>query len=104
LWLIAQTFQFSQAVLAHAVRCTFERRGTKLPVSVPVGLTEEFAETRSVQWRAFLGRDRMAAAPIALAVTIGDLHGFLMPLVMKSDLDYIWLPGGPWSSVASSIA
>ena len=102
LWLIAQTFQFSQAVLAHAVRRTFERRETKLPVGVPIGLTEEFAEMKSVQWRTFLGRDRMAAAPIALAVTIGDLRGFLMPLVMGSDLDYIWPPGGPWSSVARS--
>jgi hypothetical protein len=66
-----------------------------LPVGVPVGLTEEFAEMKSVQWRAFLGRDRMAAAAIALAVTIGDLRGFLMPLVMGSDLDYIWPPGRP---------
>ncbi len=60
LWLIAQTFQFSESVLAQAVRRTFERRETKLPVSLPVGLTEEFAEMKSVQWRAFLGRDRMA--------------------------------------------
>jgi hypothetical protein len=73
-----------------------------LPIGVPVGLTAEFAETRSVQWRAFLGRDRMAAAPIALAVTVGDLRAFLMPLVSAYDLDYIWPPGGPWSSVSSS--
>ena len=102
LWLIAQTFEFRQAVLVQAVQRTFGRRGTKLPVSVPVGLTEEFAETRSIQWRAFLGRDRMAAAPLALAVTIGDLRGFLMPLVMASDLNHIWPPGGPWSSVVRS--
>jgi len=102
LWLIAQTFEFRQAVLAHAVQRTFGRRGTRLPVGVPVGLTEEFAETRSIQWRAFLGRDRMAAAPLALAVTIGDLRGFLMPLVMASDLNHIWPPGGPWSSVVRS--
>ncbi len=102
LWLIAQTFEFRQAVLAHAVQRTFGRRGTKLPVGVPVGLTEEFAETRSIQWRAFLGRDRMAAAPLALAVTIGDLRGFLMPLVMASDLNHIWPPGGTWSSVVRS--
>ena len=102
LWLIAQTFEFRQAVLVQAVQRTFGRRGTRLPVGVPVGLTEEFAETRSIQWRAFLGRDRMAAAPLALAVTIGDLRGFLMPLVMASDLNHIWPPGGPWSSVVRS--
>jgi len=102
LWLIAQTFEFRQAVLAQAVLPTFGRRETRLPVGVPVGLTEEFAETRSIQWRAFLGRDRMAAAPLALAVTIGDLRGFLMPLVMASDLNHIWPPGGPWSSVVRS--
>jgi hypothetical protein len=102
LWLIAQTFEFRQAGLTQAVQRTFERRGTRLPIGVPVGLTAEFAETRSVQWRAFLGRDRMAAAPIALAVTVGDLRAFLMPLVSAYDLDYIWPPGGPWSSVSSS--
>jgi hypothetical protein len=102
LWLIAQTFEFRQAVLAQAVLRTFGRLETRLPVGVPVGLTEEFAETRSIQWRAFLGRDRMAAAPLALAVTIGDLRGFLMPLVMASDLNHIWPPGGPWSSVVRS--
>ena len=27
----------------------------------------------------------MAAAPLALAVAVGDLHGFLMPLVKEID-------------------
>ncbi len=102
LWLISQTFELRHSVLSEAVRRTFARRGTELPMMAPVGLTKEFAETWSVQWRAFLGRDRMAAAPIALEVTVSDLRAFLMPLVMASDLDDVWPSGGPWSSVKGS--
>jgi hypothetical protein len=39
LWLIARAFEFRLAVLTQAVQRTFERRGTKLPVGTPVGLT-----------------------------------------------------------------
>jgi hypothetical protein len=74
----------------------FERRKTKLPVGVPVGLTEELAEMKSVQWRAFLGRDRMAAAALAFAVIVGDLRSFLMPLVLVGDFNQICPSGGAW--------
>lgn len=71
--------------------------GTILPSDIPVGLTDEFAEVWAAQWRAFLGRDRMAAAPEAFAVTIADLRVFLMPLVVGPDHQRVWQPSGPWS-------
>jgi hypothetical protein len=50
LWLVAQTFEFSDPVLANAMRRTFERRGTGLPTGMSTGLTEDFAAAaRSAQ-------------------------------------------------------
>lgn len=98
LWLIAQMFELRQLALIEAVRRTFERRGTALPLNTPVGLTDEFAAAWAAQWRAFLGRERMAAAPDAFAVVIADLREFLMPLVIRGpDEKQVWPQGGPWS-------
>lgn len=96
LWLICQTFELRQTILTEAVRRTFNRRGTMLPSNTPVGLTEEFAAARAVQWRAFLGRERMAAAPLALTTTIANLRDFLMPLLTAAEGEFVWRPGGPW--------
>jgi len=97
LWLIAQTFELRQSTLVDAVQRTFERRRTALVADTPVGLTDEFATTWSAQWRAFLGREQMAAAPNAFAVVIADLRAFLMPLVRAPEDEQVWPPGGPWS-------
>ena len=82
LWVISRNFELRQTALVEAVQRTFERRGTVLPSDTPVGLTDEFAEAWATQWRAFLGRDRMAAAPDAFAATVADIRVFLMPLVV----------------------
>ncbi len=97
LWVIAQTFEFRQSSLVEAVRRTFERRRTALVADMPVGLTDDFAATWNVQWRAFLGREHMAAAPDALAAVVADLRAFLMPLARAPEDGQIWPPGGPWS-------
>jgi len=96
LWVISRTFELRRAVLVAAVQRTFERRGTTLPSEIPVGLTDEFAQARAAQWRAFLGRDRMAAAPDAFATTIADLRVFFMPLVVGLNEELVWPPSGPW--------
>jgi len=43
LWILSRHSDFDGAVLAKAIRATFERRGTSIPFGVPLGLTEEFA-------------------------------------------------------------
>jgi hypothetical protein len=84
------------------VQRTFERRGATLPADIPAGLTDEFAAARAVQWRAFLTRERMAAAPDAFADVIADLRPFLMPLLDASEGERDWLPRGPWLLSVSS--
>jgi hypothetical protein len=100
LWLIAQIFELRQSVIADAVRRTFERRETPLPIDTPVGLSDEFAAAWSAQWRAFLAREPMAAAPDGFAAVITDLRNFLIPLIGASEEERVWPPGGPWSLAA----
>lgn len=87
LYLIAQTFSFETGQLAEAIRRTFERRGTALPTTPPVGLTEAFARAWAAQWRTFLTRERMAAVPEHLEQVIAELRAFLMPLAERTHPD-----------------
>ena len=54
------------ADLARAVAATFQRRGTRLPLSVPTGLTREFGmdPAKQTQWAGFLNRNRLASPPL----------------------------------------
>ncbi len=96
LWLISQTFEFRHSVLVDAVQRTFERRGTALPSDMPVCLTDDFVAAWAAQWRAFLGRERMAAAPETFVVIVANLRSFLIPLVETSEGERTWFPRGPW--------
>ena len=96
LWMIAQTFTFEGAVLANAVQQTFDRRRTSWPEQMPSGLGEAFAGERDAQWRAFLTRDQLAAAPASLIQVTEDLRAFLLPVLERQQLAS-WSPGGPWT-------
>jgi len=45
-WTLARQFEFSGPVLCSAIRATFERRKTALPVKPPLALLPEFTEDR----------------------------------------------------------
>jgi hypothetical protein len=49
-------------LLGEAIAATFARRRTPLPDDLPVGLTAEFFGDvgKQTQWRAFLGKNRLA--------------------------------------------
>lgn len=72
--------------LVAAVRATFARRGTQLTDGVPFGLSEEFAADtgKQAQWRAFLGRNRLAAP--GLDAAIGEIRAYLRALDISSQL------------------
>jgi len=50
-------------LLGDAIAATFQRRGTAVPVEVPLGLSDEFAHdaAKRAQWNAFLGKNRLDA-------------------------------------------
>ena len=85
LWLIAETYELERALLAKAVRQAFDRRETGVPDGELAGLSPAYVESWDRQWKAFLTRERMAAAPGQLAEVVADLKRFLLPLVEDSD-------------------
>lgn len=96
LWLISETFELERAPLAAAVRQTFARRDTALPQEKPTGLSEAYVDTWGDQWRTFLTRERMVAAPEQLATVVADLERFVLPLIEDAEGDWRWKPGTGW--------
>ena len=64
-------------LLAQAIAATFTRRGTALPMDMPLGLSDEFAAdtAKRAQWQGFLNRNRLAA-PI-LDQVVAEVRAFL---------------------------
>jgi len=96
LWMVSQTFAFEGKTLAEAVQRTFERRRTSWPEQLPTGLSDTFAREKDTQWRAFLARDRLAAAPASLVKVADTLRIFLGPILAREELAS-WPPSGPWT-------
>ncbi|WP_311319494.1 nucleotidyl transferase AbiEii/AbiGii toxin family protein [Rhizobium sullae] len=97
LWLITETFELERSTLAEAVRQTFARRGTDFPKERPMGLSDAYAEAWDRQWRTFLGRERMTAAPPGLATVVADLGRFLLPLTWALEGNWLWKPRSGWT-------
>ena len=75
---LARDFDFDGALLARAVRATFDRRKTTLPTTTPVALTPAFAEdaTKKTQWSGFVRKAGVRDAG-SLAETIADVRAFV---------------------------
>jgi len=104
IWLLAQSREFSGALLAKAIKATFRRRGTLLPTSTPVALTPSFhsAPAKQAQWSAYLRKGRVQGSIPVLSEVAAQIHVFLMPiveaLVAAKEFDRHWNPGGPWTA------
>ncbi len=57
-------------LLAKAIKATFERRGMTAPDTLPVGLTDEFANdvSRQTLWLAFLKKNELFPEPLPVVV------------------------------------
>jgi predicted nucleotidyltransferase component of viral defense system len=82
LWLLLSYDAIDRNLLPRAVRTTFTRRKTPLPVSLPVGLSDEFAAQKEVLWQAFLKRNNLDAPP--LAEVINMLRSECWPLLQAA--------------------
>jgi predicted nucleotidyltransferase component of viral defense system len=107
---LSERESFDGTRLAQALRATFERRRTAIPVELPVALTSAFAEVegKRAQWRSFLRRNRLSAAPKDLETVIATLAGFLGPVLAAARrgdaYDFHWRPGGPWAATRAQAA
>lgn len=102
LWFLSCEYAFAGAVLTAAVRATFERRETPIPVVEPAGLSPAFATdaVKLQQWIAFLRRARLSNEPPPFEALVGALRAFLMPVLtaaLESESSPgAWDRGGPW--------
>jgi predicted nucleotidyltransferase component of viral defense system len=102
LWFLAANFSFDGATLAGAIAATFNRRVTRLPDTLPTGLTDAFGDdaTKQVQWRSFLGRSGLKKDELGLREVVRVIGAFCAsPLELASRREGAamqWEPAGPW--------
>lgn len=95
LWFLSRHTDFDGAILSEAIRVTFMRRHTQLPVGIPLPLSDTFAEANSTQWRSFLNKNSMAQTPFAQV--IGELREFIVPIFLSKDSESKhWKPDTRW--------
>lgn len=70
LWALLREGKLDHISAASALRATFARRGTALPVELPPGLTDPFAAENERMWAAFLRRSTLEAPPFAEVMVV----------------------------------
>ena len=99
---LARHFDFEGQSLVEALRATFARRGTPLPDSLPLALSEEFAtdSAKRAQWAAFLKKGKLDVGD-SFGEVISRLRLFLLPPLEAAQsggtLDRTWRASGPWT-------
>jgi predicted nucleotidyltransferase component of viral defense system len=70
--------------LSTAIAATFRRRGMDVPTTLPIGLTDEFANdaTRQAMWLAFLKKNEIAITPLYEVVV--KLRTMLLPVLNQA--------------------
>lgn len=102
LWILSRHSNFDGAVLAQAIRATFERRGTGIPSGLPFGLTDEFGQDaqKTKQWEAFQRKNTLE--PTTLITVIAALREFLLPVLTAlsagEGFSHQWRAGAGWSA------
>lgn len=99
---LATHFHFDGETLVEAVRRTFARRRTSIPVEAPIGLTPAYwvNPTRPAQVKAFARRAGLAVPDDPGAQFGGLIQAFLLPVLSAlrngDGSPGTWVPGGPW--------
>jgi len=70
LWVLLNDENLDAAILARAIAATFNRRGARVPKTMPIGLTDEFGDDQSRQamWRAFVTKNELELIPLPTVV------------------------------------
>jgi hypothetical protein len=98
LWVLAQLFDFEGQTLCAALRATFQRRQTALPVAPPLALSTTFTNDKQKlqQWQGFLRKGRFDAGGADLNGIATVLRAFLMPPARATGngepFDMVWPP------------
>lgn len=101
---LAESFDFDGAALAEAIAATFKRRGTEIPTTAPLALTEEFAEdaAKKTQWKGFLKKGLNEKSGLTLFEVVTVISGFLEPVftALSSGKTFksTWTAKGSWTT------
>lgn len=100
IWLLSRQFSFDGPRLTDAIRLTFERRGTRLPVEIDA-FTELFIEAKQTQWAAFRKRLGQEHVPVSFKEIVASVDSFLSPIAVVcssgKQISTNWTAPGPWT-------
>lgn len=98
---LARALDHDMSDLVRAVRATFNRRGTDIPLEEPEGLSSQFAtdHEKQIQWSAFLRRIGRPSEPFSECVS--EVAAFTVPILNASlsseTSTVVWRAGNGWS-------
>lgn len=101
---LATHFNYDGAILVKAVKATFQRRKTEIPLHTPIALTEAFAhdKTKTIQWNAFIRKIGMNETAPPFPEILRVLREFLLPVMNaaagQKEIPGQWAVDGPWNS------
>lgn len=87
-WVLATTYTFEARTLRDAIRSTFDRRDTPLPIDAPLALTGEFAgdAAKKAQWIAFVRKGKfLANQSLALDQIVPIIEKLIMPALAAEE-------------------
>ena len=100
IWLLSRRFDFEGPELAEAIRRTFERRGTPVPLEI-VAFTRPFIDDKETQWAAFREKLSQDHVPISFEEVVTSLDRFLSPIIAALASGRpgakTWTAPGPWT-------
>jgi len=105
IWFLCKDFEFTGDLLAKAIKNTFERRKTPLPIKEPLALTQEFINDpdKRKQWKAFLNRSKIGETDLTFDEVVTVIKNFIMPPCLASanheNFDRVWNVGGFWKDI-----
>ena len=82
IWFLLSTLDIDDTSLESAIRKTFSRRKTELPIDIPASLTAAFTkdQTKVKQWQAFLRKNRLSS-DLTLHQAASVIRRRLLPLL-----------------------
>lgn len=98
IWQLAEQFEFDFSILQKSIMRTFKRRKTKMPATMPIALTNEFAldKIKISQWNAFLRKMDFKRLESLIAI-VERINEFLHPIIYPPiSLPEKWQGGVGW--------
>jgi predicted nucleotidyltransferase component of viral defense system len=102
IWFLSKNYEFQGYLLCQALKKTFERRKTEIPMKEPLALTQEFVNDsdKQKQWQAFLSKSRIRLTPNSFGEVINEIQNFIMPpclaAAQNKKFDKLWITSGDW--------